>query len=125
MDSLTIASSIKTPEIKFDAFSGKLSLSGRSIPENALEFYTPLFKWVDLYISNPNTLTTVEIKLEYFNTSSSKCLLQILKKLEHLLENKSSSIVINWYYEKDDEDMFEAGEDFNTVVGIPINIIEQ
>ena len=65
----------------------------------------------------------MNIQLEYFNTSSSKCILDIFKKLE-LIYKKGSKVQINWYYEEDDEDMFEAGEDYQSIINIPFSMIE-
>ena len=57
-------------------------LKGRSIPENSIELYKPLNEWLDQYASAPKPATVVDMKLEYFNTSSSKCILDFFKKLE-------------------------------------------
>jgi hypothetical protein len=65
----------------------------------------------------------VEIKLEYFNTSSSKCILDLFKKLESI-NNIANQVKVNWYFEEDDEDMAEAGEDYQAIIGLPFNMIE-
>lgn len=98
-------------------------MSGRSIPENSIEFYRPLFEWLDDYVKIPSDKTIFDIKLEYFNTSSSKCLVEIFRRLERITSN---GVVINWFYEEDDEDMQESGEDFKEIIDIPIimNVIE-
>ncbi|HSA04828.1 MAG TPA: DUF1987 domain-containing protein, partial [Tenuifilaceae bacterium] len=67
--------------------------------------------------------TVVNIRLEYFNTASSKCILDVFKKLEVLKKN-SNDIVINWYYEEDDEDMLEAGEDYESIIKVPFKMIQ-
>jgi hypothetical protein len=99
-------------------------LEGRSIPENSLDFYRPIMEWLDNYIAQPANKTTINIKLEYFNTSSSKCLLDIFKKLESIFK-RGSEIEICWHYEIDDEDMMEAGEDYQSIVKIPFKMIEE
>jgi hypothetical protein len=98
-------------------------LKGRSIPENSIEFYKPLYDWVDTYSSSPNQETTIEVMLEYFNTSSSKCLLDLFKKLERL-NGGSSNVNVHWYFEEDDEDMAEAGEDYQAIIKLPFKMIE-
>lgn len=113
----------KTPSVKFDPTSGKLELRGRSIPENSIEFYKPLNDWIDQYGEQPQKETTVDIKLEYFNTSSSKCILDLFKKMERL-NGGSTSVHINWYFEEDDEDMEEAGEDYQAIIKLPFTMIE-
>ena len=82
MDALKLEGSPKTPVVNFDAAEGLLELKGRSIPENSIEFYKPLFDWIDSYGNQPQESTEVNIVLEYFNTSSSKCILDFFKKLE-------------------------------------------
>ncbi len=113
----------KTPYVKLDGEKGLIEIKGRSIPENSVEFYKPLIDWLDKYGNVPLEVTNVNIQLEYFNTSSSKCILDIFKKLE-LICKKGSKVQINWYYEEDDEDMFEAGEDYQSIINIPFSMIE-
>ncbi len=123
MENLQMISSAKTPEVLFDAENGKLLLKGRSIPENSIEFYKPLYDWVDSYAGQPKSETTIEVMLEYFNTSSSKCLLDLFKKLERM-NGDASSVAVHWYYEEDDEDMAEAGEDYQAIIKLPFKMIE-
>jgi hypothetical protein len=123
MENLNLEGSAKTPTVKFDSQKGSLELKGRSIPENSIEFYKPLNEWIDEYATNPQAQTTVDIKLEYFNTSSSKCILDLFKLLEKLNE-KSTKVKINWFYEVEDEDMAEAGEDYRAIIDLPFEMIE-
>lgn len=120
MENILLNPSPKTPSIHFDAEKGSLEIKGRSIPENALEFYRPLIEWVEKYSVQSKPETTVHIQLEYFNTSSSKCLLDLFKKLESI----GNKVVVHWYYEQDDEDMLEAGEDYEAIINIPFKMIE-
>ena len=119
MDNLQIAGSNKTPEISFDANNRVLSISGRSIPENSIEFYKPMLAWMEQFAATKPESTILQIKLEYFNTSSSKCLLDIFKKLEII----GGKCQVEWYYEQDDEDMLEAGEDYEAIVHVPFKMI--
>ena len=123
MDTLLIEGSSKTPLIDFNGIEGKLLLEGRSIPENSIEFYKPLNDWIDSYGTTPQSNTTVDVKLEYFNTSSSKCILDLFKQLEKLNEGKTD-VKVNWYFEEDDEDMAEAGEDYQAIINLPFKMIE-
>lgn len=113
----------KTPYVRLDGENGLVEIKGRSIPENSVEFYKPLIDWLEKYGGEPSNETNVNIQLEYFNTSSSKCILDIFKRLE-LIHKKGNPVEINWYYEEDDEDMFEAGEDYQSIIGIPFKMIE-
>jgi hypothetical protein len=98
-------------------------LKGRSIPENSIEFFQPLNDWLEKYAEGPSAKTVVEVRLEYFNTSSSKCILDFFKKLEKV-NGSSTSVHVNWYFETDDEDMEEAGEDYQAILSLPFSIIE-
>ncbi len=123
MKTISIEATPKTPTITFDSGKGFLEIKGRSIPENALEFYKPLVEWVEKYADKPQTSTNVNIQLEYFNTSSSKCILDVFKKLE-AIKKGGSNVLINWYYEEDDEDMLEAGEDYQAIVNVPFKMVQ-
>ena len=123
MDPISIAGTPKTPTVKFDSSQGLIEIKGRSNPENSIEFYKPLVDWLKEYAKDPGDKTIVNIQLEYFNTSSSKCILDVFKKLEAIHKSKHD-ITINWYYEEDDEDMLEAGEDYESIIRIPFKMIE-
>ena len=123
MESISIEGTTKTPTVKLNPESGVVEIKGRSIPENSIEFYRPIIEWLDEYAKNPNKKTTVNVQLEYFNTSSSKCILDIFKKLESLKKARNE-VVINWYYEEDDEDMLESGEDYESIIRVPFKMIE-
>ena len=103
MEALSIEGTAKTPTVKFDGQGGVIEIKGRSIPENSIEFYKPLVEWLEEYSKSPLDLTQVNVQLEYFNTSSSKCILDVFKKLEAIHKAKHE-VVINWYYEEDDEE---------------------
>src|SRR6056297_4236983 len=98
MESISIEGTPKTPAVNFNAETGVIEIKGRSIPENSIEFYRPLVEWLEEYSENPQKLTTVNIQLEYFNTSSSKCILDVFKKLE-AIKKARNEVIINWYYE--------------------------
>jgi len=115
MENISIPGTSKTPDVNFDASTGELEISGRSIPENSYSFYEPLLSWLDNYIKEPNNNTRLVFKLDYFNTSSSMYILGILKKLEKLYLAGSQSEV-KWYYDVDDEDMLQTGEDLKQIV---------
>lgn len=112
----------KTPAIHFDESNGLISIKGKSIPEHTNEFYKALQEWIEEYGKNPQPKTNVEIQLEYYNTASSKSLMEIFRKLE-AIHKDGNDMVINWYYEDDDEDMFETGEDMDSMLDIPFKII--
>lgn len=120
-NSIKIEATPKTPMVHFDPNTGVLEIKGRSIPENSVEFYKPLMDALDKYASSPKPETKVNVQLEYFNTSSSKCILDFFKKLESI-NNKGTKVTVNWFYEEDDEDMQEAGEDYQTIINLPFEM---
>ncbi len=125
METLTILGTPKTPTVEMNVDSGIIEIKGRSIPENSIDFYRPIVEWIDQYANSAAPETKVNIQLEYFNTSSSKCILDVFKKLEQVFKkNGDKGVVINWFYEEDDEDMLEAGEDYQSILKIPFKMIE-
>jgi hypothetical protein len=123
MENFYLKPTSKTPSINFDREKGVFEISGRSIPENSIDFYKPVLDWLDKYIQYPLSETILEIKLEYFNTSSSKCLVDIFRKFE-ILKKNGRDTHIRWYYEEEDEDMLESGEDFKGIIKIPLDLVK-
>ncbi|HAR19846.1 MAG TPA: nuclear pore complex subunit [Cytophagales bacterium] len=121
MESLILQPSAHTPTVSLNAATGVCEFKGRSTPENSVEYYEPIYKWLDAYSANPCPTTTVNIQFEYFNTSSSKCILDVLKKFVKL-HNAGQKVQINWFYEAEDDDMKEAGEDYCDILQIPFDI---
>ncbi len=122
METLSIEGTPKTPTIVLDPQEGLLEIKGRSNPENSVEFYKPVMNWIDEYIRSPGNKTMVNIQLEHFNTSSSKMILDIFKRLESVLEAKHE-VIVNWYYEEDDEEILEAGETYESMSELPFLMI--
>ncbi|HPF93249.1 MAG TPA: DUF1987 domain-containing protein [Tenuifilaceae bacterium] len=123
MELITIDGTPKTPSVSMNPQTGVIEIKGRSIPENSIEFYKPVVDWLEEYAKSPAQKTVVNVQLEYFNTSSSKCILDVFKKLE-VLKKDQNDVVINWYYEEDDEDMLEAGEDYESIIKVPFKMIQ-
>lgn len=122
MENLQIKGTIKSPTLIFNFEEGVLNISGRSHPEHAINIYEPALLWLDEYAKNPKPQTTVNVSLEYFNTSSSKVIFDIFRRLEkiHIAGNK---INVKWYYEQDDDDLREEGEMFSELVKVPLELV--
>lgn len=123
MENLNIEGTTKTPQVLSALEDNRLyiSIKGRSIPEDAKEFFQPLMNLIELYRQNPKPNTVIDICFEYLNTSSSKSLAIFLKRFESVTGTEK---VVNWYYEKLDYDLKEAGEDFALIIDIPFNLIQ-
>ena len=124
MSKLIKIGDLKNPYIIFDSTMGTMELSGRSTPENALEVYSDLLSQIDKYVLKPQKKTFVNIFLEYYNSSSSKCLVQILEKLNSLEKEGTSKIILNWFIDSEDENMLEEIEVFESIVSFKFNYIE-
>jgi hypothetical protein len=122
MEPLTIEGTRKTPMVMLDP-DGKIKISGRSIPEDASEFFDVILTWVLGYVNSPKELTTIDVELEYFNSGSAKFVMQILRELSEVI-HAGKELKINWYYEEGDDDILERGEYYSSILDLEINFIE-
>lgn len=123
MENLLIQPTDRTPFVSLDATTGQFEIAGSSIPEDCLVFYEKIFSWLDEYVTMPAAQTTIDLKMDYFNTSSSKSLYMILKRLEKV-KDLGRGVQANWHYSLKDTDMFETGNDFMNLVNIPFKLIQ-
>jgi hypothetical protein len=118
METIKIQGTEDTPKVTLDKENEVMEISGRSLPEDVSSFYGPILSWLDEYAQSPNKKTIFNFKLVYFNTASSKLLLDVLMKLEEIHE-AGHDVLIRWHYPEDDEDMEEAGEEYSDIVDVP------
>jgi hypothetical protein len=116
MNKIHIEGKEDTPEIIIDPSAKRLSISGRSLPEDVALFYKPVIDWLT---NSPVEGLNIEVKLEYFNTASSKILLDIFM----LTEEKIADARITWLYDGEDDDMKEAGEEYQELVTIDFELV--
>jgi hypothetical protein len=109
------------PEVKFTANTGVCEISGESYLEDTDEFYNNLIQWLENYIKEVRKSITFNFKLTYFNTSSSRSILNILRVLKKY-EEESGQVVVNWYYPEDDDSIAEEAEDYMKDTGLKINM---
>lgn len=117
MENLIIEATDDCPKVEFSSKDGKMIISGKSLPEDVISFYNPMLSWLEEYSKNPAPDTQFTFKLTYFNTSSSKLILDILMILEKMNE-EGKSVQVNWYYSEYDEDMKEAGNEYSEMVNV-------
>lgn len=122
MEAILLEGSTDTPSVNLDKNSNQFIIKGSSMPEDVKEFYMPIMKWIDTYFESPNDVTPFIFEMVYFNTASSKMLLDMLYKLKDAIDDGHKVDVI-WKYYEDDEEMMEAGEDFAEIVEMPIKLI--
>jgi hypothetical protein len=123
METIKIAPTEDTPGVILDPASNQFEISGRSLPEDVVVFYQPVIQWLEELEKSPISGMVLSIKLEYFNTASSKLILDILLKLEEIFQN-GTQIKVVWNYLSTDSDMKEAGEEYSEIVGLPFELKE-
>ncbi len=122
MNVISYISKDLSPGILLDKESGTFRISGTSCPEDAVEFYDPIFKWFDEYLENPLKSTVMDFKMSYFNSVSAKIFLMIMTKLEDLSES-GYDVKVRWFYNEEDEDLEEAGEEFDNITDLEFELI--
>lgn len=123
MQPLTITQTEATPYVCLDNQQGTLHIKGNSYDEDSFMFYEPILKWMDQYKLQPQKETTLTIELKYFNTSSAKCLYELLDRLADV-RSTNAKVTVNWYYGKNDLEMKREIQGFSQLVEIPFNIQE-
>lgn len=126
MENITLTSSPTTPyfpEVNFNADKGICEISGESYMEETYKFYLPLINWIKDFTKTIKRPLELNIKLIYLNTSSTKCVLDILEILKDF-EDDGGSVKVNWFYDKSDPDMVDEVEDFEAESGMKIELIE-
>ena len=113
MEPLIMAETKSTPEVNFDSNNHVLEIKGESYPENAAKFYGPVFAWLEAYLPTlqPEQNLVVNVTISYFNSSSSKALMNFFGMLEDA-QRAGKSILVNWYYDPDNDTAVECGEEF-------------
>ena len=122
MEPLLIDATDDTPQIILDSNNNKFEITGRSLPEDVIKFYEPIFNWLESYTSKPNEKTEIVLKIDYFNSASQRALNEMLTILSRA-HNKGHEVAIKWHYMEDDEDMLEAGKEFEDLTKLPFNYI--
>jgi len=102
MNAIRLIGTDDTPGVVLDKEAGKFELSGRSMPEDVVAFFQPILDWIEDYKDSPNSKTVFDFKLTYFNTASSKLLMDILMMLEEMHED-GHEVLAKWHYPSDDE----------------------
>ena len=122
MEALDIQGTNDTPKVLLDAENDIFEISGRSLPEDVVSFYKPILEWLDEYRENPIDYTEFVFRYIYFNTATSKLIQEILFKLEEIYE-AGNNVQVMWFYEEDDEDMQDVGEEFMDLCNVPFELI--
>lgn len=122
MEPLIIQSTFNTPNVRLNHRTNKFMIQGASLPENIRDFYNPIIEWFQHYMANPNPETIIELDFNYLNTASSKMMTDILRMLDEY-HTKGIAIKIHWYYDLEDAEIKEFGEDLEEFFGIPFDFV--
>jgi hypothetical protein len=122
MQPLKIEQTDDSPFVELDREKNRFEISGKSLPENVVEFYTPVLNWLKLYKPDPGPRTEFNFRLIYFNTASSKLILDILMIFEEMVA-EGHEVLVRWHSQKTDEDMQEAGREYEEMVDVPFEHI--
>jgi transposase-like protein len=121
-DPIRIEGSVDHPTVVLDRELKRFEISGRSLPEDVMLFYTPIFEWLRYYQAVPLERTVFDFKLEYYNTASSNRILDIMLLLEDIY-NEGHDVLIRWHYPDDNEDLEERGEEYADLVKAPFEMV--
>jgi hypothetical protein len=122
MQMLLIEPTKSTPRVEFDKSSQIYRITGQSYPENALLFFTPVFQWLDDFLGNMTGEAEFQFGLQYMNTSSSKCIMDIIDMLDSAYA-RGKKVAIKWLYDADNENLLECAEEFKEDVSLPFVIV--
>ncbi|HEX2618310.1 MAG TPA: DUF1987 domain-containing protein [Flavobacteriales bacterium] len=123
MERIDLSATDKTPSVLFDPRQGLLEMRGCSIHENADRFFRPLLEEVERYTKHPAPTTHVRLYLTYFNSSSAKYVLDLLKILDDMHAGGMGKAHVEWHYDEGDLDMQEAGEDYRGLLEMPVKLV--
>ena len=121
MHTLDIQQSTSTPRIFFDASERILLISGESYPENSFEFYAPIGAWLKAYLAEEKVLN-LDINVSYLNSSSTKCMLDLLDVLEDAHLN-GAAISLVWRYDAENSRSLDLAQEFQEEVTLPFEIL--
>jgi hypothetical protein len=124
MDNLKIESTQSTPSILADARAGTMEMRGDSYPENSFELFSPAMKWIEDYLREGSRPFTLNLHLLYLNTSSVKAMMDIFDILEEA-HKAGRQVVVNWYYDEQNERVAELAEEFKEDCSFPFQITSQ
>ena len=112
-----------SPGIELDLELGRIAFVGRSLPANGELFYGRVYRWLEEYLKMPHAATTVDLRLDYLDTSSSKHFYNIFQRL-HSANTLGRTVHVNWHYESGDEEMAETGKDYQRMFALDFRFIE-
>lgn len=112
-----------TPMVSFNGTTGVCQIVGESYLEDSFAFYERLMKWINDYFDHGANSIQVDFKYSYYNTSTSRAILDILRLLKAHQED-GKSVLVSWHYPNPDYDELKAeAEDYIEETGLQMNLI--
>lgn len=122
MEPLVLTATDDTPEIILNKSDSVFEINGRSLPEDIIQFYSPVFAWLEKYVADPNEETILKVKVDYFNSASQRALNEIFTILSRI-PVKGKMVNVEWHFNEDDDEMKEAGQEFEEITNLPFRYI--
>ena len=113
------------PYVSLNEKTGEFVIKGRSTSTGAEVLFEEIIEKVKIFLLTNFKPITINIDLEFFNTPTSKKLLDLFKLIKNSSNTNSFKLLIKWYFEKDDEDMFDSGKDYEFILEVPFKFIEK
>jgi len=110
-----------TPYVNIN--KGMIEIKGRSIPEDAFDFYNPVINSIKDYFDSSEINTEIHFHLEYINSGSKKFITNILAFINDYYKS-GRTITVQWFYDFDDDSMLELGNDLRAMIQIPFFLHE-
>ncbi|MBJ6726445.1 DUF1987 domain-containing protein [Geomesophilobacter sediminis] len=116
-----ITQTVSTPEIRFDAARSCLCIAGESYPENSFDFYAPMLRWVKEVLTALAEFH-LDVNVSYLNSSSTKCMLDLLDLLEEA-HKKGTAVTVTWQYDRENPRSLDLAEEFKEEVTFPFAVV--
>ncbi|MCB9186849.1 MAG: DUF1987 domain-containing protein [Flavobacteriales bacterium] len=120
-ESLRIEATEDTPLIDFDMETGVFKVTGRALPEDAHEFFKPIEEWVQDYVESPLETTTVEMRIDYFNSAATRYIFNLLMCFEDIVDD-GGDVKVVWFYKEGDDMIESKGEELSSILELPFEM---
>lgn len=124
MKPLNLPATTSTPLVNFDDSTSDLELRGESYPENAFEFYKPILAWLWGHLASGPGPVVFRVRVKYMNTSSVKCMMDVLDALEDA-HKQGTDVAVYWYYDEDNDRALDMAEEFREELTLPFHLVAE
>lgn len=122
MNPLELPQTRTTPAVRFSPETGEIALKGESYPENSFTFFEPILAWIDAWLAEPRAAIRISIDMPYMNSSSTKCMLDLLDRFEDAWR-RGQPVQLHWYYDPDNGRALDLAEEFREEITFPFEAV--